>query len=88
VVTVTKQEVLKNAELLSDFKTCVSSRSDAVDTAAVTRVYLELVRRVITRWANSFPSILERFANNKGIDAQMSFRNKRKAYASDTQSKI
>ena len=54
-------------------------------------VYFDLVKWMINTMANSFLSsqdMLERISKNKGVDAQMTLRDKLKAYASDTQCKI
>lgn len=91
IVLTTRQEVLSNNELLSEFRTLVLFRCNDADTATIKGVYLDLVRRVVNTMANSFLSsqdMLERIANNKGVDAQMTLRDKLKAYASDVQCRI
>ena len=91
MVLFTKHEVVNNMELKRDFITFISSHSSTADTTIITGVYLDLVKRVINTMANSFlnsQDMLERIANNKGVDAQMTLRDKLKAYASDTQSKV
>ena len=91
VMLSTRHQVLNNKELLSDFSTLVLFRSSATDAATIRGVYFDLVKRVINTMANSFLSsqdMLERISKNKGVDAQMTLRDKLKAYASDTQCKI
>ena len=54
-------------------------------------MYRELVRRVIHTMANSFfqcQDVLNRIAENKGVDAQVTLRDKLKVYAGDATSKV
>lgn len=91
IVLTTRREVLSNNELLSEFRTLVLFRCNDADTPTINGVYLDLVQRVVNTMANSFLSsqdMLERIANNKGVDAQMTLRDKLKAYASDVQCRI
>ena len=91
MVLLTKHEVVNNMEFKSDFITFISSHSSTADTTIITGVYLDLVKQMINTMANSFlnsQDMLERIANNKGVDAQMTLRDKLKAYARATQSKV
>lgn len=72
VVLNTRHEVLNNKKYLCKFSTLVSFRYSEAGTATIKGVYLDLVRRVINKMANSFLSSqdnLERIASNKGVDA-------------------
>lgn len=54
-------------------------------------LFKEILTRVINTMSNSFfhsQAVMERIASNKGVDAQMSLRDKLKAYAVDQHSKI
>ena len=87
----TRHEVLSNQDLLGEFSTLASFRCSEASTATIKGVYLDLVGRVVNTMANSFLSsqdMLERIATNKGVDAQMTLRDKLKAYASDVQCRI
>lgn len=89
IVLTTRHEVLQNDELLRQFigYFCYNT----ADATTIKGVYFNIVKRVINTMANSFLSsqdMLERVANNKGVDAQMTLPDKLKAYAIDTQSII
>lgn len=87
-MSTTRREVLNNNDLLREF---VSFCASAADVVTIKPVYVDLVQQVITTMANSFlqsQDMLERIVKNKGGDAQMTLRDKLKAYTSDTQSQI
>ena len=91
IILLTKELVLKDQELISDFKFLIKFHSSSANLATITEVYRDLLTRVINTMANQFltnQEMLERIATNKGVDAEMALRDKLKAYASDTQTKI
>ena len=90
-VLLTKQAVRNDKELLNEFGTLVKFRCDDVTDDTIESVYKDLIQRVINTMANSFltgQAMLERIASNKGVDAQVALRDRLKAYATDTHSKI
>lgn len=91
VILLTKQQILSDQELLSSFNTLITFHSGVIDTSVVAGVFRDLVRCVINTMANSFLSsqdMLERISRNKGVDAEMTLRDKLKAYATDTNTQI
>ena len=87
-----KQQVLKDDELIEEFKKMVTVlHKSRVEDKTSHRLFKDIVQRVVNTMANSFfasQDMLERIANKKGIDAQMSLRDKLKAYASGTRTKL
>lgn len=62
----------------------------AVDEEGGFVLYQEIVGRVIHTMCNSFfqaQDLLSRIKNNKGVDAQVSLRDKLKVYASEIHAK-
>ena len=62
-----------------------------VDHDTAQALYKELVSRVIHTMANSFfqsQEVLSRIAESKGVDAQVTLRDKLKVYAGDSRSKL
>ena len=91
IILFTKQCVLKDEELISDFEDLMKFHSSTADIATIANVYRDLLTRVVNTMANQFlinQDMLERIASNKGIDAEMALRDKLKAYAIDTRTKI
>ena len=89
---VTKREVINNDNLLSAFQMFVRSRqTSTVDDNHVRVLFKEILTCVVNTMSNSFfkcMDLLERVSTNKGVDAQMSLRDKLKAYAVEVESKI
>ncbi len=92
IARVTKQAVLGNEELHQEFKMLLAYQmGGVVDNKLSLALYRELVSRVINTMLNSFfqtQDLLQRIADNKGVDAQISLRDKLKAYVNDTHSKL
>lgn len=66
-------------------------QSSTVDDNHVRILFKEIVTRVVNTTSNSFfiyMDLLERVSTNKGVDAQMSLRDKLKAYAVEIESKV
>ena len=88
VVIHTKKEVLTNQDLIADLEAIIIFRVTSVDSSTILCINRDMVRRVIHTMANSLLSsqaMLERVSKNKGVDAEMSLRDKLKAYAIDKQ---
>jgi len=91
VVIHTKKEVLTNQDLITDLEAIITFRVTSIDYSVVLSIYKDMLWRVIHTMANSLLSsqaMLERISKNKGVDAEMSLRDKLKAYAIDKQSHI
>ena len=79
--------MLNNEDLFHQFKMFVSHhQSEAVNERHTSLLFKEIITRVINTMSNSFfhcRAVMERIAANKGVDAQMSLRDKLKAYAGE-----
>ena len=87
VQQVAKRNVLNNKELQQTFLDHVGT----TDGGLATSLYREIVGRVINTMANSFfrcQDVLDRVAENRGVDAQVALRDKLKVYATDVRSKL
>ena len=90
------KHVLHDKAILSVFKSCVehlqqSSGSVAVEDAIVDQVHLILLTKVLNTVNNDFLiniSQLDKIESNKGTGANLLLRDKLKAAAGDTHSKI
>ena len=91
IILLTKQRVLKGEELISDFKDLMKFHLSSADITTISNVYRDLLTQVINTMPNQFlinQDRLERIASNKVIDAEMALRDKLKAYAIDTRTRI
>ena len=89
---ITKEAVLHNNELLQQFTMFVTFKAKhMVDSGMARALYKELVSHVIHTMANSFfqcQEVLNRIVENKGVDAQVTLRDKLKVYAGESRSKL
>ena len=91
VILNAKQSVQHDQELIKQLGTVVSFCSEPSTPASIEIIYRDILRRVINTMANSLLSsqtMLERISKNKGMDAEMTLRDKLKAYAMDKQSNM
>lgn len=91
IILKTKQSVLNNLELKADLAVVISFRCGETSASVVDTLYKDLLRRVINTMANSLiqsQAMLARIVSNKGVDAEMSLRDKLKAYAMDKRTQI
>ena len=91
IISNTKQYILYNQELKGEFKTVISFCSESTSLAVVNTLHKGILRRVINTMANSFiqsQAMLARIAYNKGVDIEMAYRNKLKAYAIDKHTQL
>ena len=83
---------MANDDLFDAFKMFVRyHQTSTVDDDSVRILFKEIVTRVVNMMSNSFfqcMDLLERVAANKGVDAQMSLRDKLKAYALEVECNI
>ena len=83
IILLTKQCVLKDEELISDFEDLMKFHSSTADIATIANVYRDLLTQVVNTMPNQFlinQDMLERIASNKGIDAEMALRDKLKTW--------
>lgn len=89
---VTKRQVLSNDDLLNSFRMFVKyHQTSRIDENHVKILFKGILTRVVNTMSNSFfqrMDLLDRVCTNKGVDAQMSLRDKLKAYASEVESKV
>ena len=92
VLQITKKKVLNDPELLQQFTMFVSFLAQKrIDKETAEILYRELVGRVINTMANSFfqsQEVLSRILENKGVDAQVTLRDRLKVYAGEARSKL
>ena len=81
-----------NVDLLNSFRMFVKyHQTSRIDENHVKILFKEILTRVVNTMSNSFfqrMDLLVRVGTNKGVDAQMSLRDKLKAYASEVESKV
>ena len=81
-----------NVDLLNSFRMFVKyHQTSRIDENHVKILFKEILTRVVNTMSNSFfqrMDLLVRVCTNKGVDAQMSLRDKLKAYASEVESKV
>ena len=81
-----------NVDLLNSFRMFVKyHQTSRIDENHVKILFKEILTRVVNTMSNSFfqrMDLLVRACTNKGVDAQMSLRDKLKAYASEVESKV
>ena len=84
--------MLQNNDLLQQFTMFITFKAEQmVASEIVQALYKELVSRVIHTMANSFfqcQEVLNRIVENKGVDAQVTLRDKLKVYAGESRSKL
>lgn len=84
---IAKRAALENDALLMQFQMFVRYlHKEDVPENICKIVFKEIITRVVNTMSNSFlhsQDILQRIADNKGVDAQMSLRDKLKAYAGE-----
>ena len=89
---ITKREVLGNDDLFNAFRMFVRyHQTSQVEDNDIRILFKDILTRVVNTMNNSFfqcMDLLDRVSTNKGVDAQMSLRDKLKAYALEVESKI
>lgn len=87
-----KRHVLGNERLQQEFAVlCGYLRKDHVSKELASKLYQEIVSRVINTMANSFfqaQNTLELISKNKGVDAHVALRDKLKVFASEVSSEL
>ena len=84
--------MLHNKDLLQQFTMFITFMTKKIVASEMAQaLYKELVSRVIHTMANSFfqcQDVLNRIVANKGVDAQVTLRDKLKGYAGESRSKL
>ncbi len=84
--------MLSDVELLQQFKMFVCCQwQGPVGEETVSVLYREVISRVINTMSNSFfqcQNVLSRIAQDKGVDAQVTLRDKLKVYAGESHSRL
>ena len=84
--------MLHNKDLLQQFTMFITFMTKKIVASEMAQaLYKELVSRVIHTMANSFfqcQDVLNRIVANKGVDAQVTLRDKLKVYAGESRSKL
>ena len=88
----TRKLVLENTELIDMFQAVLSQLYTHNIVEEFTRIiYKEIVTRVVNTAANDFlksQAMLDRIAQNKGVDAEVALRDKLKVFANEACSRL